>query len=234
MYKFLKWIGLAFLIPSLIILMAVAAEVQVPYKVEEFAVSAENPDVEIKEKIVPVPPFNRTLEEAQRLNKSWGWVGFNVSLPHQGKPGYKAGGIILYDPKSPEKSEIIMRVVNETDFEFLILSGMEDLAWNICKIYVEAYLSKNKPYTEFQFNGLDNCPKYCVFFRGLDDGIEDTLILISIKEAWYEYKVWIPRTPLNMTIIGAPAILGLSLTITGFIYNKKSRHLKFRKKAVRR
>jgi len=234
MFKFLKWIGLAFLIPSLVILMAVAAEVQVPYKVEEFAVLAEHPDVEIKEKIVPVPPFNRTLEEAQKLNKLWGWVGFNVSLPHQGKPGYKAGGIILYEPKSPEKSGIIMRVVNETDFEFLIWSGMEDAAWNICKIYVEAYLSKNKPYTEFQFNSLDNCSKYCVFFRGLDDGVEDTLILISIKEAWYEYKVWVPRTPLNMAIIGAPAILGLSLTITGFKYNKKSRHLKVRRKTVRR
>jgi hypothetical protein len=230
MYRLLKLVGLAVLLPSLALLMAAAAEVKVPYKVEDFAVLAEDPRVEIKEKIVPVPPFNRTLEEASRLKRAWGWVGFNISLPHQGRPGYEAGGIILYEPKTPEKSSVIMRAVNETDFEFLIWTGMEEKAWNICKLYAEAYLSRSKPYTIFRFTNLDNCTKYCLFFRGLDDGVEDTLIIISIKEAWYEYNIWIPRTPLNIAIIGAPAILGLSMTITGFKYDGKGRRFKKFKK----
>lgn len=232
MYGLLKWVGLAILLPSLMIGMAVVAKVQVPYKVEKFAVYAEDPEVEIKEKLVPVPPYNRTPDEAKKLNKQWGWVAFNISLPNQGKPEYRAGGIILYEPRSPEKSEIIMRVVNETDFEALIFFGMEEAVWNTCKIYAEVYLNKRQGFRKFEFKDLDGCIKYCVFFRGLDDGVEDTLILVSMKEAWYEYTTWIPATLTNASILGTTTIVGLSLIIIGFKYQKR-RYLKSRIKKFR-
>jgi hypothetical protein len=223
------WIGLAILLPSLIVGMATAANIQVPRKIEEFAVYAEYLNIQIMEKIVSVPPFNRTLEEAQKLGKQWGWVGFNISLPNQGKPGYWAGGIMLYEPNSKEKSEVLLRVVNETDFEALIFFGMEEAVWNTCKIYVETYLEPKKGYSEFQFENLDNCQKYCLFFRGLDDGVEDTIILVSVKEAWYEYTTLIPATTTNKAIIGVAIILGLSFTTLGFKYQKKKRRPKSRR-----
>ncbi len=234
MYRLLMWIGLAILIPSLIVGMAAAANIQVPHKIEKFAVYAENPNIEIMERTVPVPPFNRTLVEAQKLGKNWGWVGFNISLPNQGKSGYRAGGIMLYEPTSKEKSAVLLRVVNETDFEFLIWSGIEEKAWNICKIYAEAYLEPKKGYSEFEFNNLDYCRKYCLFFRGLDNGTEDTIILVSIKEAWYEYKPLIPATAANKAIVGIGVILGLSLTAIGFKYRKKKKPLKYQKKFLRK
>ncbi|MEM2703275.1 MAG: hypothetical protein QXR45_08950 [Candidatus Bathyarchaeia archaeon] len=209
--------------------MAIAANIQVPNNIEKFAVYSEDPKIPIIEKVVPVPPFNRTLEDARKLGKEWGWVGFNVSLPNQGKPGYRAGGIMLYEPASKEKSTVLLRVVNETDFEFLIWSGMEEDAWNICKVYAEAYLETKKGYVEFQFKNLDNCQKYCLFFRGLDYGVEDTIILISIKEAWYEYVPWIPATPANKAIIGMGIISGLIFTTLGFKNNKKKKRLKLKK-----
>ncbi len=120
-----------------------------------------------------------------------------------------------------------MRVVNETDFEFLLWSGMEELAWNACKIYAEAYLNpKTKPFNEFKLKNLDNKTKYCAFFRGLDDGVEDTLILISIKEAWNEYEIWIPATPTNTIMIGVTAAVGLTLTLKGLKGRKRKRYVK--------
>lgn len=230
MNRLLKWIGLAILLPSLTIGMVIVAKVQVPYKVEDYAVVAENPDIKIMEKIVPVPPFNRTLEEAKKLNKQWGWVCFNFSLPNQGKPGYEAGGILLYEPSSKEKSQVLMRVVNETDFEFLLWSGMEELAWNSCKIYVSAYLNpQSQRFDAFTLEKLDKASKYCAFFRGLDDGVEDTLILVSIKESWYEYKISIPATSTNTTVIGATIITGLVLTLLGFKQQKRKRYIKVKR-----
>lgn len=230
MYRFLTWMGLALLLSSLTIGMIIVAKVQVPHKVEGFAIVAEYPDIEVMEKLVPVPPFNRTLEEAKKLNKQWGWVCFNFSLPNQDKPGYEAGGVILYGPSSKEKSQVLMRVVNETDFEFLLWSGMEELAWNACKIYAEAYLNpKTKPFNKFKLEKLDNAKKYCAFFRGLDDGVEDTLILISIKEAWNQYEIWIPATPINTIIIGATAVIGLTLTLTSLKGRKRKRYVKMKR-----
>lgn len=212
--------------------MIIIAKVQIPYKVERFAVVAEYPDIEVSEKVVPVPPLNRTWEEAKKLNKEWGWVCFNFSLPNQDKPGYEAGGVILYEPSSKEKSRILMRIVNETDFEFLIWSGMEELAWNACKIYAEAYLNpQTQPVNKFKLENLDNAQKYCAFFRGLDNGVEDTLILVSIKELWYEYKILIPATLTNTTIVGTTTIIGLFLTLTGFKGPKRKRTMRAKKSA---
>lgn len=230
MHNLLRLVGFAVFLPSLALAIVTAANFQVPHKVERFAVSAESPDLKIEERFVPVPPFNRTPDEAAKLGKQWGWVCFNVSLPNQGKPGYEAGGIILYEPSSKEKSAVVMRVVNETDFGFLIWTGMEDMAWNICRIYAEVYLYPTQPYKKFLFENLDNASKYCVFFRGLDDGVEDTIILVSIKELWYEYSPLIPANTTNAAVIGSATIFGLALTILGFKHRKSKKRLSFRKR----
>lgn len=225
-----KFAGLAILFPSLMMAIVIVAKVRVPYRVEDYAVIAESPDMKVMEKIVPVPPFNRTLEEAKKLNRQWGWVCFNFSLPNQGKPGYKAGGVILYEPNSKEKSRILMRIINETDFEFLLWTGMEELAWNTCKIYAEARLDfQNQRFNEFILEKLDNASKYCAFFRGLDCGVEDTLVLVSIKESWYEYETWIPATLTNITVIGTTLIIGIILTMVGFRRKRRKHYMKMKR-----
>lgn len=57
-------------------------------RVEAFAKAASD-DSPIEDRIVPIPPFNRTEGD-----RPWGWVGFNITLPNQGRTGYEAYGTI--------------------------------------------------------------------------------------------------------------------------------------------
>jgi hypothetical protein len=216
-----KWIGLILLAISLLIGLIIATNAQVMQKREEFASTA---DVEtpspIMDRMVPVPPWNRTEDQAIKENTQWGWVDFNMSLSNQGKTGYAASGIIMpyYLNETPS---VVMRVVNTTGFDFVTFDQFSESAWNASTIYALAYLDATHRSDSFNFINLDNSSKYCVFFRGLDNGTDDFHILISIKESWYQETSLIPPTPVNVAIVGTTAVIGLSFTVIGFRHSKK-------------
>lgn len=214
----LKWIGLMLLIVSLVIGLIIASNLQIMQKREQFALSEDGKT--IMDSMVPVPPWNRTEEQAREQNTQWGWVNFNMSLNSQGKTGYKANGIILpyYLNETPT---VVMRVVNETGFEYVTFDHFTEVSWNASKIYAVAYLNATHRTDSFQFINLDNSSKYCFFFRGLGNGTSDSHILISIKESWYEPTSLIPSTPVNIAIVGTIAAIGLSSTVIGLRQPKK-------------
>jgi hypothetical protein len=198
--------------------LIIASNAQIMQKKEQFALSEDGKT--IMDAMVPVPPWNRTEEEALKQGKQWGWVNFNMSLKNQGKIGYEANGIILpyYLNETPS---VAMRVVNETGFGFVTFDQFSVSSWNASKIYAVAYLNATHRSDSFQFINLDNCSKYCVFFRGLDNGTNDFHILISIKETWYEETNLIPPTPVNIAIVATTAIIGFGATAIGFRRSNK-------------
>jgi hypothetical protein len=212
------------LIASLVIGLIVASNLQILQRREQFAVSEDGKT--IMDAMVPVPPWNRTEEQALEQHTQWGWVNFNMSLNNQGKIGYEANGIILpyYLNETPS---VAMRVVNETGFGFVTFDQFSESSWKASKIYAVAYLNATHRSDSFQFINLDNCPKYCVFFRGLENGTNDFHILISIKETWYEETSLIPPTPVNIAIVAATAMIGLGVTAIGFRQSNK-RHMRRR------
>ncbi|MDH7564418.1 MAG: hypothetical protein QHH24_06040 [Candidatus Bathyarchaeota archaeon] len=224
----LKWIGLALLLLSLIIGSIMAADVQLLQRKDTFAVTAENKHVQINGTTVPVPPLNRTEEEARQLGKNWGWVGFNITLPNQGKQNYEAYGVILPANPSPPWPDVVMAIVNATPptkvgnetivggFDLLTFDQFSDEAWAATKVYAAESLTASRPHATFSIMGVDNASKYTVFFRGRANGTDDSLIVISIKETWLENTPLIPASTTNATIIAAIAVLGMVLTSLGF------------------
>ena len=205
-------IGKLFFTISIALIFLMSSGFSIFERMEDFALLAENPKIKIVDKIVNVPPFNRTLEEAERIGKNWGWVGFNLSLPHEGLLGYEAYGVIISaDPKI--YADVVMGIVNETGLELLTFDGFSEEAWRVVKVYATASLDANKQYQKFWLNDLDRARKYCVLFRGRGEAANDFQILISVKEAWYEGKVLFPPTPVNAigTIIVLLTGLGLLL-----------------------
>jgi hypothetical protein len=194
------------------------SNLQIFQKREQFAVSEDRKT--IMDAMVPVPPWNRTEEQAWEQKTQWGWVNFNMSLNNQGKTGYEADGIILpyYLNETPT---VAMRVVNETGFGLVTFDQFSVQSWNASRIYALAYLNVTHRTDSFRFINLDNSSKYCVFFRGLENGTSDSHILISIKESWYEPTSLIPSTPVNIAIVGTTAAIGLSSTIIGLRQPKK-------------
>jgi hypothetical protein len=194
-------------------------------RVEGFAREA-NDRSPIVERTVDVPPWNRSEDSTPGRNV--GWVGFNMTLPNStlGKPGYEAYGIVLTN--DPNKSPtVVMRIVNATPdiggFDLLTFDQFSELAWNASRVYAAATLQPTQPSFQFQFFNLDNATKYAVFFRGLDNGTDDSQILITIKEAWLEGWVLIPATPLDSAMVAAIVVVGASLTIVGYRRTLKKR-----------
>lgn len=218
----LRIIGLTLVAISAILGALMLLNLAAYEKVEDFALLAEDPNVKIVDMIVDVPPFNRTREEAERLGKNWGWVGFNISLPHEKMLGYQAYGVIISaDPNV--KADIVMGVVNETGLELLVFDGFSDAAWNASKVYAAASLDENKQYEKFWFDKLDEASKYCVLFRGRKNAAEDFKILVSIKESWYEEKVLFPLTSTNAAITFIILITGTILIMFGSRRKKRAR-----------
>ncbi len=225
----LRIVGLTLIAISVILGALMFSNLAAYERVEDFALLAEDPNVKIVDMIVDVPPFNRTREEAERLGKNWGWVGFNISLPHEGMLGYQAYGVII-SANPNTKVDVVMGVVNETGLEILVFDGFSDVAWNFSKVYTAASLDEKKQYQKFWFNDLDGASKYCVLFRGLKNAAEDFLILISIKESWYEEKVLFPLTNTNAAITFIILITGTSLII--FDSGRKRRKSGFKTRRV--
>lgn len=223
----LRWIGLVLIAVSIILGIITVSNFQVYERVEEFALLADTSNYEkIEDKIVLVPPFNRTAEEAEKLGKNWGWIGFNISLPNQGRSGYQAYGVIISeDPNN--KADVVMGVVNETDLVLLIFDGFSEEAWSASKVYATASIDNNRPYQKFWFNNLDGASKYCVLFRGRKNATDDMPILISIKESWYEGRTLIQQTPLNTAAIIVIFITGMSISVVNN-YRRRGKHLKKR------
>ena len=227
---YIKWIGTVFLLAGLVFGLLMVSEFKVYTRKERFAVLAEDKKIEIKDKLVPVPPWNRTEKEAIKLNLSWGWVGFNISLLNQGKYGYKAEGIILH-AEINKKPRIIMRIVNETGFDLLLFDHFSEPAWNASKVYAVAHLDSETRSFRFPFVNLDNCSKYCVLFRGLDNATEDFNILISIKESWFNESNLIQQNEINTATDLSLIATGLTLIFINYkIKNKK----KMRKRKIKR
>jgi len=208
---------------SIILSLLIATDFKVYDRREDFALLADvSEKVKIVDKIVNIPPFNRTPAEAKKLGKEYGWVGFNITLPHQNYTGYQAYGIIISHPSLTDPADIVMGVVNETDLELLKFDGFSEQAWNASKVYATASLDNTKLYQKFWFHDLDNAEKYCILFRGRKNSTEDDVIMISIKEAWYEARTLVPASPLS---IGTNSFLMLS----GALLIIKSFHRKKRK-----
>lgn len=227
---YIRWIGIVFLLGGLVFGLLIASEFKVYTKEERFAVLAEDKNIEIKDKIVMVPPWNRTEKEANELNLTWGWVGFNISLPNQGKFNYNAEGIILH-AKVDEKPRVVMRIVNETGLDLLLFDYFSDPAWNASKVYAVAALNATIRSFRFPFLGLDNCSKYCVLFRGLDNSTEDFEILISIKESWFNMSNLLQKNEVNAATAVTLIATGSALILISF---KKRKNRKKWKKKLRK
>ncbi len=216
-----KLLGIILLLTSLILATTIVSEFQIYEKVEDFAVLADSRnEVKIVDKIVEVPPFNRTQKEAFKLNKNWGWVGFNISLPHEGESGYEAYGVIV--SANPQvKVDVVMAIVNETGLDLLIFDGFSEQAWNASKVYATASLDEKKQYQTFWLNGLDGAGNYCVLFRGRKNATDDMPVLISIKERWYAGRILIPKTVSSVSITATLFFTGLTLTLFSLSGDRK-------------
>jgi len=220
---YLKWVGLALLIVSLILGLLMATNAQVSLKTESYA-QTESDKTPMVDRVVPVPPWNRTEGD-----RPWGWVGFNMTLPNQGKMGYEAYGVIL--PNDPEEQpKVLMRIVNATPgggFDLLIFDKFSEQAWNASRVYAVAelpsLLNPNQYYNKFWLYGLDNASKYCVFFRGIANRSDDFHILMTIKESWFEQHTLIPTTAPYMAVVGTIGVAGSSLIAIGFAQTRKRR-----------
>ena len=181
-------------------------------RVETFAKIASDGSP-IEDRIVPVPPFNRTAGDLP-----WGWIGFNITLPNQGRTGYEAYGTIRAYNEQQEPG-VIMRIVNATPgggFDLLIFDMFSEQAWNASRVYavasVPSLLNQSQYHDEFSFYKPDNTSKYCVFFRGIKNGTDDFRILITIKEAWYQEEP-VPEipSPLVLPLLIAATLLAVTI-----------------------
>jgi hypothetical protein len=225
----LKWLGVALLAISIILGSITAANVQIYMRKDSYALSADD-QTQILDRTVPVPPNNRT-EEGDR---PWGWIGFNITLPNQGKAGYEARGIILPNNEN-ERPHVLMRIANATPgggFDLLIFDKFSEQAWNASRIYAIASLPSlvnGKYYDEFRFEKPDNASKYCVFFRGLVNGTEDLEVLLTIKETYMEPGTLIPATLPYAATIGTVGLVGSILIVIGLAQTRRKR---FRKRST--
>lgn len=220
---YLKWVGIALLIVSLILGLLIATNAQIAQKAESYAQTASD-NSSIVDRVVPVPPYNRT-----EGRDAWGWVGFNMTLPNQGKMGYEAYGVILPNNET-EYPEVLMRIVNATvggGFDLLIFDHFSEQAWNASRVYAVASIpslaNPNQLYDKFSLFGVDNASKYCVFFRGIANSSDDFHILMTIKENWFEWHTLIPAALPYIAIVGATGIVGSSLTVIGFTQTRRKR-----------
>jgi len=182
--------GIVLMILALILGGIVIANPDIYIRTEEFAKTDANEELEGK--IVMVPPWNAS----ERPNPE-GWVGFNAILEHADKQNYEAKGIIIpadgdTDPK------MVMRAVNQTALQLLIMDSFSEATWNTTKIYAAAFLdgAYNQLYNEFRFFNLDSNSNYVILFRGLKNETDNRPIMISIKETYFHpAKLLDPHTP---------------------------------------
>jgi hypothetical protein len=221
-----KWLGLAILVVSALLGSVMAANVQVFERKESYAQSV-NDQTPIVDRIVPVPPLNRTEGDLP-----FGWIGFNITLPNQGKAGYEAYGIILPSHEN-ERPQVIMRIVNATPgggFDLVIFDKFSEQAWNASRVYTVASLpsweNTNQYYDEFWFVKPDNASKYCVFFRGMVNATDDLNVLLTIKEAYLEPRTLIPATLPYAAVIGTVGLAGSILIVIGLVQTDKKRSRK--------
>ncbi|MGD0029360.1 MAG: hypothetical protein ABSC91_10530 [Candidatus Bathyarchaeia archaeon] len=169
-----------------------------------------NPDGslgDVYSKIVNVPPQNST---------EFGWVGFNIMLPNQEKPGYAASGAIEPADQDPDP-EITLNVVNATALSYLngTFEPWDPSWWNVTQVYATITLGSSSGLTSgvFEFQGLDNCSPYTVLLKGLKNDTQDRPFLISIKETWLDPQNLIELTPSSTSAIVASALIGSGLIV---------------------
>lgn len=185
----LRWFGLVLLLVSLVLGYIILADVKTFERVR-YPVLVDQP--------VDVPPKNSTE----------GWVGFNITLPHQGRRGYEVYGVIVSNEEGWEPS-VGMAVVNGTGLWMLQEGFFSEAVWNTTKVYASAVLDKNNPYDRFEFEGVDGSEKYFFIFRGLKNGTRSHSILIGLKEAWYEGRDLLEPSPLNLSLVLLVILVGL-------------------------
>lgn len=186
---------------SLIVAGLALANVKVFHETGDWAKSVVNNTlVDVTDQVVLVPAWN----------SSTGWVGFNISLPNQGKAGYSVHGGLIPDDGDPDP-EIAMRAVNQTGLANLMFDQFTPEAWNATQVYANTGLSKANNYSVFEFLGLDNSDPYILLFRGLKNETQDRPILVSVKETWSEPTNLLDLTLFNTSVIATVAFVGLGL-----------------------
>lgn len=206
-----RWFGAGLLLLSL--LVAGIAGVKVSYERKDWAKTETSSGiVDVKDQVVLVPS----------MNSSEGWVGFNFTLPNQGRTDYHASGAIEPADQDPNPAMVIA-AVNQTGLDQLTsFENFDPAWWNITQVYTRSFLNSTYTYNSFEFQDLDNCSYYVLLFRGQKEEAQDRPILVSIQETWFEPGNIFQFTPWSISIIAAVAFTGSGL----IIYDQNSRRRK--------
>jgi hypothetical protein len=213
-----RWVGAALLLVSLLVASVAGSNVKVLYGEHDWAETGNRKQL-VYDATVPVPPWNSTS----------GWVGFNVTLPHQEETGYSASGAIEPADQDPNP-DMVMAAVNMTGLSLLTFDGFSEQAWNSSKVYMRSFLNSSFLTNTFEFTGLDNCSVYVLLFRGLKNETQNRPILISIQESWFEPGPLLVLVPWSASIVAAVAFFGLGL----IVYDLNSQRTRSRLKRVKR
>jgi hypothetical protein len=213
-----RWVGAALLLVSLLVAAVAGSNVKVLYQKQDWAQTGNGKQL-VYDATVSVPPWNSTS----------GWVGFNVTLPHQQETDYGAYGAIEPADQDPNPS-MVMRAVNSTGLSLLTFDGFSEEAWNASKVYTASFLNSTYLTNTFEFTGLDNCSVYVLLFRGLKNETQNRNILISIQESWFEPGPLLVLAPWSASIVAAVAFIGLGL----IVYDLNSQRARSRLRRMKR
>jgi hypothetical protein len=164
----------------------------------------------VEDATVSIPPWNSTS----------GWVGFNVTLPNQGKTSYMTYGMLATADQDPNPN-MVMAAVNATGLSLLTFDGFSEQAWNASKVYARSFLNATYKTNTFEFRDLDNCSGYILLFRELKNETQNRPILISVKETWLEEREQPSPVTTTTTIrsgfasVNQTTAIGIALNITG-------------------
>jgi hypothetical protein len=198
-----RWFGAALLVVSGLLAGLSLPYVKVTYAKDAWAKAVKDDTlVDASDQTVMVPPWN----------SSEGWVGFNITLPNEGKTGYAVHGTIV-PADGDQNPQVALRVVNATGLDLLTFDGFSSQAWDATVVYAGSFLDSTVKYNTFDFQYLDNSSYYIVLFRGLKNETQNRPILVSIKETWFEQGRLLELTPLSGSAIAAVALVGLGLIV---------------------
>ena len=213
-----RWVGAALVVVSLFVAGVAGSNVKVLYQKQDWARTANGTQL-VYRATVSVPPWNSTS----------GWVGFNITLPHQQDTDYGAAGAIAPADQDPNPA-IDMAAVNSTGLSLLIFDGFSQQAWNASRTYTRSFLNSTFPTNTFEFVGLDNCSVYILLFRGLKNETQNRSILISVQESWFEPGPVLVLSSWSASLVAAVAFVGLGL----IVYDLNSQRARTRLKRMRR
>jgi hypothetical protein len=213
-----RWVGAALILVSVFVAGIAGSNVKVLYQKQDWA-QTENGKQLVEDATVSVPPWNSTS----------GWVGFNITLPHQKETDYGAYGAI--EPADQNTNpDMEMAAVNATGLSLLTFDGFSPAAWNASQVYTSSFLNSTYLTNTFWFRYLDNSSYYVLLFRGLENGTQNLPVLISIQELWFEPGPVLVLVPWSASIVAAVAFLGLGL----IVYDLNSQRARSRLKRLKR